>query len=131
MDSTILTHDLLAGRMDPANFGHPEHVAVAFELLRRSPFVDGTRTCANAINALATRAGAPDKFHTTVTVAFLALISERLARAPTERFDTFIERNPDLLSGSPLKPWYSAERLADPLARTAFLLPDRVPTKSP
>jgi len=118
-----LAQQFEATDIDPKSFGHLQHVQVAFELLTKYGFVDAASRYANSIRTISIDAGAPEKFNTTITYAFLSLIAERLATAPAGDCDTFVARNPDLLSKSVLKRWYSDERLQSDLARQVFLLP--------
>jgi hypothetical protein len=111
------------GETDPATFTHREHVRMAFELLRHSDFPEAALRYSRALQALTLRAGVPEKFHQTITVAFLALIAERLFEHDTDTFDTFAQDHPDLFDRSVLERRYGPERLASAAARTTFLLP--------
>ncbi len=112
------------GRLDPAALTHREHVRIGFEMLRRYEFLDGAVRYSRALRRLCGRAGRPEKFHQTVTVAFLSLIAERLAARAYPDFASFAAVNPDLLDPGALARWYSPRRLASRAAREAFLLPD-------
>jgi hypothetical protein len=69
----------------------------------------------------------PDRYHETITLAFVLLMADRVARAaPDQSWDEFAEANPDLFDwqrGS-IRPYYRAETLASDLARRHFLFPD-------
>ena len=110
--------------LDPANFRHADHIGVAYELLRKYDFLQATARYGESLNAIATKAGAAEKFNTTITVAFMSLIAERMSLGTAENSDDFIAHNPDLLSRDVLKTRYSAERLKSDLARQVFLMPD-------
>ena len=110
--------------IDAGAFGHMDHVGVAYEMLRRYDFIDASARYSRSINTIATSAGAADKFNTTITLAFLSLIAERMNTTHYNSFDDFIEQNQDLLSAKVLAKWYSPERLGSDLARTVFLMPD-------
>jgi hypothetical protein len=112
--------------VDPAEFGHREHLQVAFEMLHKYGYLDASSRYANAINTMATNAGAADKFNVTITFAYLSLIAERMHADPQLDFEAFLANNPDLMSGSALDRWYSSEELASDFARTHFLLPGKV-----
>ncbi|MEM7429015.1 MAG: hypothetical protein AAF441_23250 [Pseudomonadota bacterium] len=111
--------------IDAASFSHLDHVGVAHELLSRYGFLDAAVIYCKCINEIATRAGAAGKFNTTITLAFLSLIAERMDASSAATFDEFITANCDLLSRDVLAQRYSSGRLASDLARSAFLLPDR------
>lgn len=111
-------HDL-----DNTAFHHADHVQVAHDLLCKYDFTDAVAIYAKGIKTLATKAGAPQKFNTTITYAFMSLIAERMAAAKPCKFDHFVSENPDLLSKNTLGKWYSSDRLQSDLARSIFLLP--------
>ena len=110
--------------IDASEFGHVDHIGVAYEMLRRYDFLNASAKYANCINTIATKAGAAQKFNTTITLAFLSVIAERMQAKPSADFDEFIAQNQDLLSGNVLAKWYTPERLQSDLARNVFLMPD-------
>jgi hypothetical protein len=112
------------GEADPAHFPHREHLRMAFEMLARHDFAETVLHYSRALRTMTARAGKPEAFHQTVTIAFLALIAERMERGPTEDFGAFARANPDLLEKTVLGRWYGPERLASEAARRTFLLPD-------
>ena len=114
-----------AFEVDPAEFGHRQHLHVGYEMLHKYAFVEACAKYAHAINTIATRAGAPEKFNVTITFAFLSLIAERLHTTEQSGFEEFLAQNDDLLSKGVLGRWYSNEQLESDFARTHFLLPSR------
>lgn len=110
--------------IDVAAFDHRAHVGVAYEMLRKYDFLEASTKYAACIDAIATAAGAAQKFNTTITLAFLSLIAERMQVSSHDDFAGFIEENEDLLASDVLSRWYSKERLASDMARRVFLLPD-------
>lgn len=110
--------------IDAGDFGHIDHVGVAYEMLRKYDFLTASARYSTCINTIATRAGAAQKFNTTITLAFLSLIAERMQTGDYESFDAFIAENDDLLASGLLDKWYSPERLKSDLARTIYLMPD-------
>ena len=117
----------LRGEIDAAGFPHREHVRMAFEMLRRYDFAESVLHFSRSLRAMTLRAGKPEAFHQTVTIAFLSLIAERLEAEPCEDFGAFARDNPDLLDKSMLTRWYRPERLASERARRTFLLPEPAP----
>lgn len=107
-------------------FGHHDHVRVAFEMLDEYDFVDACARYARTVKAMATRLGAPEKFNVIITLAFMSLIAERKSKKKDADLESFLADNPDLLDKNVLGQWYSAERLASPAARGHFLLPDKL-----
>ncbi|MEX3011199.1 hypothetical protein [Hoeflea sp. TYP-13] len=119
-----LAQSFEARNLDASTFKHRDHIAVAYELLKKYDFIDATVRYAESLNAIATKAGAARKYNTTITFAFMGLIAERIDAGPDGCFDEFIAANADLLEKNPLAKWYSPERLNNDLARKIFLLPD-------
>jgi hypothetical protein len=113
------------GELDAASFPHREHVRMAFEMLRRHDFVTTAQRYSQALRVMTSRAGRPQGFNQTLTIAFLSLISERLeGAAGCADFAAFLAAQPQLLDKGALLRWYSPERLASDSARRTFLLPD-------
>ena len=126
-DDRALLSALLDGGVDASRFGHGQHVRAAWALLED---VGLERTLASypaAIRRIAARHDAPQRYHATITLAYLFLIDERRRAHPRASWDEFAAANPDLLSWSPsiLERYYSRERLWSDDARRFFVLPDR------
>ncbi len=119
-----LTRSFETCNIDASKFGHIDHLGVTYEMLRRYDFLNASVKYAECINTIATRAGASRKFNTTITLALLSVIAERMKNAPDKDFDEFISQNQDLVSGNILEKWYTPERLQSDLARNVFLMPD-------
>jgi len=73
------------GRLDPARFPHPEHVRLGYEMLGRYSFGEALTRFSRGLKLLTAKAGRPEVYHETVTVAFLALINERRAKGRVRR----------------------------------------------
>jgi hypothetical protein len=113
----------LRGEIDPAQFPHREHVRVAFEMLRRLDFAETVWQFSRTLRAMATKAGRPQAFNQTITIAFLALIAERMESGQPGDFSAFEREHVELFDKNALARWYPAERLATAAARRIFLLP--------
>ena len=122
--------DFEAGRIAPGEFSHREHVRLAWAyLVQRTPAA-ALQAMSDGLRRFATEAGAPEKYHETVTWAWVLLIHERMAADPLLDWDAFETANPDLFdSGEPiLGRYYDAEVLASDRARRVFILPTPSPT---
>ncbi|WP_172297738.1 hypothetical protein [Pseudoruegeria sp. HB172150] len=119
-DPGAMLDELLAGTLAAEGFGHREHVAVAHAALCRWEFFEAAWRYSSGLRALTERAGVPEKFNATLTLAFLSLIAERMGQ---EDSVTFVELHTDLGMKLVRSAGYDAERLADPKARTVGLLP--------
>jgi len=111
--------------IEPGSFRHSDHVQVAYDMLARYNFVDACARYASTIRAMAESVGVPEKYNTTITIAFMSLIAERRSQSDSNDLDSFLASNPDVLEKDVLKGWYSEERLGSSLAREQFLLPDK------
>jgi hypothetical protein len=120
---TVLAR-FIRGELDPSLFPHQQHVRMGFEMLRRHNFAETAFHYSQALRSMASRAGKPQAFHQTITIAFLSLIAERMELGRYSDFETFAQANADLLHKSALQRWYRSERLATQAARRTFLLPD-------
>jgi hypothetical protein len=116
----------IRGEVDPGRFPHREHVRMGFAILHRHNFAAAAFHYCQALRAMTARIGKPEAFHQTITLAFLALIAERMEAGPYADFASFAGANPDLFEKSALQRWYRPERLASEAARRTFLLPDPI-----
>lgn len=116
-------HAFETGALDPAKFPHSEHLRLGYEMLARYPFGEAVLRFSRGLKLLAAKAGRPEIYHETITVAFLALINERRGRGAAEDWSAFRRNNGDLFSKRCLEKWYTAEQLASDLARRTFCLP--------
>lgn len=113
--------------LPPDDFGHREHVRVAFAMLRGADFGEAAVRYRAGLRRFAAAAGAAGKYHETLTWAFLAVINQRMAEHADADSAAFLARNPDLLVGTEaLGRYYDvAAIVASPFARRVFVLPGR------
>lgn len=114
--------EFLSGAFDAAKFRHADHVRIAFALLERHDFAEAALLFSRSLRAVGGSA-----YHETITLAFLSLIAERRAEREAGTFAQFTAANRDLFDKSILRRWYGAERLASPVARATFVLPEPAP----
>ena len=117
------------GATDAASFHHAEHVRLAFEYLGRYSALAALERFSDALKRFAAAQGKAQRYHETITWAYLLLIRARIARAGrSQTWEEFAERNPDLLiwKGGVLATLYRQGTLDSDLARQTFILPDRV-----
>src|SRR4029450_5036348 len=101
-----LLADFEAGRLDPAQFPHRDHVRVSYEMLERHPFPEALLHLARGLRRLATKGGRPEVYHEPITTAFLALIAERRLCGEYSDFEDFAAHNPDLFRKELLEQFY-------------------------
>ena len=110
-----------------AEFRHRDHVRLAWLYLRRFPLPDAISVFSSGLKKFAARLGKADRYHETITLAYLLLINERMARGPaSDAWPDFAARNPDLFrwKGGILDSYYRAETLSSEVARCAFVFPE-------
>lgn len=127
LDPDALVDRFLAGAIAAPDFKHDMHVAVAWALLKRMPYLEALTRCVATIKAMAEREGAPHKFNMTITTAFMALIDEHMRATPQATWSEFVAANPTVLDKKLLERWYAPERLRSRGARETFLMPRPCP----
>lgn len=115
------------------HFHHADHVRMGFLYLCRFPALEALRCFSAALMNFAAANGKPDRYHETITWAFLLLIRERVARWCQQSgrqpgWDEFARDNSDLLDwkGNILRQYYRDETLASEFAKRTFVFPDRI-----
>jgi hypothetical protein len=112
-----------------AEFHHRDHVRLAWIYLDRYPPLEGLQRFTDSLKAFVAHHGATDKYHETLTWSFFLLIHERMRRpARAQTWEQFERTNPDLFDWerNVLLRYYREETLNSDLARSIFVLPDRV-----
>ena len=126
MEHRQLVAALAGGTLDPAAFGHTEHVQLGWYLLEaHRPAVAAARLV-SALRRYTVTLGIPGKYHETVTLAWLFLIHDRRCRGEARDWAGFRRDNPDLFdpAARPLARYYRPATLGDEVGRRAFLFPD-------
>jgi hypothetical protein len=115
-----------AGTVPPGGFHHEQHVQAAWGYLRRYPLAEALARFTTALQRFAAAQGAPERYHATITTAYLLLIAERCARSPNDDWPMFATANADLLVWKPslLDRYYRPGTLASDAARRQFVAPD-------
>lgn len=107
-------------------FTHAAHLRAGYLYLRARGFDSALGQMRGAVQRYAAHLGKPEKYHETITVAYLALINERLSeRGDAGDWASFQERNPDLFERDLLLRHYRRSELESDLARQIFILPRR------
>ena len=123
-DDELMTA-LETGTLEPSLFTHEAPVRAAWHCLRQAPFPEALVRFSRALRQFATQHGQASKYHETITIAYAALIADRLHETPSLEWEAFAARHPDLLVRQPsiLTSYYTPETLASQRARTIFVLP--------
>jgi hypothetical protein len=110
-------------------FHHADHLHAAWLYLTRFPAAEAIARLSAALRSYATSLGKADRYHETITWAYLLLVNERIRRAePAVTWEYFAQSNADLFDwkDSVLLKYYQPETLSSPAAREVFLMPDRL-----
>jgi hypothetical protein len=108
-------------------FGHREHVHLTWLAVRRH----GTRAAiglvSDGIRRTATYAGAPQKYHATISRAWVEIVGYHAAASPDIPFAAFVDRYPALLDKRLLTRHYRSSTLAAAEAKAGWIEPDLLP----
>jgi len=108
------------------DFGHAAHVRAAYLYLQESDFAGALERIRRAIRNYAKHLGKPDRYHETITVAYLALIQQHICeRGDAGGWPEFARNNAELFQPGLLQRFYSPAQLDSEMARRIFLLPAR------
>ncbi|HEX6895209.1 MAG TPA: hypothetical protein VF146_08050 [Bryobacteraceae bacterium] len=107
-------------------FHHREHLRLAWIYLRRFGSEAGLQIRV-AILRFAAAHGKADKYHETITFAWLRLVADGAERSNARSFAELLRASPELLDKNTLHQHYSPELLGSDAARTRFVPPDRKP----
>ena len=107
------------------SFHHSDHIRLAWIYLQRYPEMEAREHMAGAIRKFAAHHGKSDKYHETITVAWLRLVANAMARMPADTsFQQLTTASPELLDKRMIEKFYSSAALASEAARAFWVEPD-------
>jgi hypothetical protein len=110
-----------------SDFGHAAHVRAAYLYLQEFDFAEALGRIRRAIRSYAEHLGKPDRYHETITVAYVALIQQHICeRGNAGGWLAFARDNVELFQPDLLRRFYSRAQLDSEMARQIFLLPAQV-----
>jgi hypothetical protein len=110
-----------------ARFGHREHVHLTWLAVRRCGVPHAIILVSDGIQRTARYAGAPQKYHATVSRAWIELVGYHAAESGESDFPAFAAHHSALLDKRLLTRFYRPATLASPQARTGWVEPDLAP----
>ena len=120
--------ELMAEVMAAAQrFGHREHVLLTWLAVRRFGVPAAIGLVSDGIQRTARYAGAPQKYHATVSRAWVELIGYHAAESGEDDFCVFTEQHPALLGKRLLTRFYRPATLASTEAKADWVQPDLAP----
>ena len=108
-------------------FGHREHIHLTWLAVRQAGVPAAIGLVSDGIRRTTRYAGAPQKYHATVSRAWVELVGHHAAESSARDFTSFAEQNGALLDKRLLTRFYRPATLAAPEARSGWVEPDRTP----
>jgi hypothetical protein len=108
-------------------FGHRQHVQLTWLAVRSCGTPRAISLVSEGIQSTARYAGAPQKYHATVSRAWVELVGYHVDEHPEADFDAFVERNSALLDKRLLSRFYRSTTLAAAPAKDGWVEPDLAP----
>lgn len=126
LSDTELVEQFASLAIAPGEFRHREHVRLAFALLaKHGDFAEAAVAFRRMLRAFAAHHGVAERYHETLTWAYLAVVHERMAMGDHASSHAFLAANPDLLDHkTALARYYDVGEITrSSLARRVFVLP--------
>ena len=109
-------------------FRHRQHIHLAFLAVRRYGMPEATARICDWIQRIAAYERAPQKYHHTVSRAWVELVAHHAHADPDcTDFDAFVRRHPALLDKRLISMHYRSSTLAAGRARRGWVEPDLLP----
>lgn len=124
-----MTDDELVEGFEAASlpaFPHADHVRLTIVYLNRHGREETKKRLFEGLRRFAVAKGVPEKFHVTMTLAWLDLVDDARRKHPqTREASELVKACPQLLDRHALLRFYSSERLTSDEARLRWVPPDR------
>jgi hypothetical protein len=128
MTDAELTRALERGEIANEDFHHASHLHVAWVYLAESSSMyQAADNMRETLRRFAAAAGKPEKYHETITLFWVHLLSLAHRASSGERLEDIVHANPQLLEKNFPLAYYSVERLFSDEARTSWVEPDLKP----
>ena len=125
-----MTDDELIAGFEAASlpaFPHADHVRLTILYLASHGRQETERRLFEGLRRFAAAKGVPEKFHVTMTIAWLNLVEEARQRNPQATDPAaLVAACPELLNRDALLRFYTRDRLMSDDARQRWIPPDRV-----
>jgi hypothetical protein len=126
MTDTEFARAFERGDVPPSEFSHRSHIRLAWVYLQEGPTFDAAlNRVRDGIQQFAAAAGKADKYHETITVAWMQLLAAAGQRVGASiSFDELLRLAPELADKDlPLR-YYRRRRLFSDAARASWVPPD-------
>jgi hypothetical protein len=109
-------------------FHHREHIRVAWLYLKSTDASRAAELMSEGIRRFANHHGATQKYHHTLTLAWMRLVAAALVETEEEHvFERFLSAHPELTDTNLLVKYYSKKLLQSAEARESWVEPDLQP----
>ncbi len=108
-------------------FGHREHVHLTWLAVRRIGVPAAVGLVSEGIQHTARYERVPQKYHATMSRAWVELVGHHAAEDGEGTFTAFADHHPALLDKRLLTRFYRPATLASPQAKTGWVEPDHAP----
>ena len=126
LDDDALVAEFESCGLPASQFHHADHIRLAWIYLGRMSEKAATARIEQAIRRFAAHNGVSQKYHHTITLAWMRLVASALEATPKAcAFEVFAERHPELFDVKALSLYYSSELLMSIPAKTGWVEPDR------
>jgi hypothetical protein len=109
-------------------FHHRDHIRLAWIYLQDASQAEAADSIRRTIRRYARHHGATQKYHETMTLAWMRLVASAIRstshRASGTTFEAFVSENSFLLDKDALKRFYSTDLLSSDRARQEWVEPD-------
>lgn len=109
------------------HFGHREHIHLTWLAVRQTSRSAAVALVSEGIQRTARYQRAPQKYHATISRAWVELVGHHADQDAGSDFEQFANDNPALLDKRLLMRFYRSATLASGAAKTGWVEPDRRP----
>jgi hypothetical protein len=121
-----------SGQVPPGDFNHLAHLRLAYVYIAQGGVQHAEQMMRESLLEFLLANGIPrEKFHETLTRAWLMAVAHFMSRQSSESFPEFIGNSQPLLDTKVMLTHYSSEALFSDRARAAFVEPDIEPIPHP
>ena len=127
-DATFL-RKFRACEIEPSAFTHEAHLRLAWIQIRKYGLARAEKNIQEKLKSYVKWAGAPEKYHTTLTVAAVRMVDHFMEKSSTNNFWDFIDEYPALINDfkSLINSHYSFDIFKHNRARLSYVAPDLAP----
>jgi len=125
LDDDGLVEQFESCRLPASRFHHADHIRLAWILLGKMSEQEATDRIVAAIRRFAAHNGISEKYHHTITLAWMRLVAAaRRATPEAQDFESFAAQHAELFDVKALTRFYSAEQLSSSGARAGWIEPN-------